>query len=316
MRRLVPLLGLALCAPAPAHAQEPAEPWRFHERLAVHPPLLEALNALFTLAAARDEAAFKARFTADSVARLEARWAQPDATGSWATMMAALVGKGGQAPDVVQVALDRHDGPTEATITVALDGRRHSLYLVHEPGDPIPWRVEVRERDGVFNLAIKLATKERSLAEISFGTGLGTPPQYSFGFDDDVKPSMLSSLWITAEFFPLPWLRLGAIYDLPLSFQVLEVRGETREQYVPSRLLLGVTWTPVYVDFGKASRLETQVLTYMGTTLDPEPEPVPMVAGRVAFLQNAYEGADIYLGAYYMGVINYIGLLYGVGYRF
>lgn len=299
-----------------AAAQDAPEPWRSQHRLGVHPPLLAALDALFAEARARDEAAFRARFTPESIDRLKSDWADPDHAGSWATMMASLVTKDGASPHIVEVNVDDAEAPSEATVVIAIDGRRHTLYLTHDAGRPIAWMVDVRERSGVLNLDITLAAQERSIAELSFGSALGAPGQYVLRYDDDVNITATASLWIIVELFALPWMRLGAIYDLPLGLQVLEVGGELVHTYVPSRLLAGVTWTPVYVDFAANSRLEAQLMTFLGLTLEGSPRWVPMICGRAAFLQNAYEGADVYLGAYYQGGVNVLGIIYGVGYRF
>jgi hypothetical protein len=315
--------AVALAFSAPAAAQDPPEPWSFRAQLDAQPALLRALDELFSLAAAGDEGAFRARFTPNTVARLEEAWAaQTPPSGSWASMMAALVSSDGRPPSLVQITTDDPSDPQRATVVIAIDGRQHALYLKRDALSPREWALEVREL-GVdlldldsLNLSITLPAKEKSLMELSFGSGFAVPRRYLFNYDDNVNLSLTPSLWITVELFLLPWLRVGALCDLPLGFQDLMVDGEVVSEFVPARPMAGVTWTPLYVDFATQSRLEAQLLTYLGLTIEGAPRLVPQLAGRVAFLQNAYEGADIYAGLYYQGVVDVFGLLYGVGYRF
>lgn len=316
-------VGLLLGASTSAFGQQPAEPWAYRAQVEANPSLRVALDGLFADAALGNLQGVRARFTPNTVARLEAAWAASNPpSGSWETMCAALAGVDGAKPTVVQVTLDDAEAPRAATVVISLEGRLHTLYLDHQPDRSTPWLVKVKALGvDVFDLEsldldISFATHDPSIMEVSFGSGLGVPGEYVFRYDDDVNPSITSSLWIMVEVFARPWLRVGAIYDLPLGFTLLQVDGETVTRFVPSRLLAGVTWSPVNIDFATNSRVEVQVLTYMGATIEGEPEPVPMLGGRVALLQNAYEGADIYLGLYYQAVVNVPGLLYGFGYRF
>lgn len=297
-------------------AKPPPEPWRHQELLMADASLLTSLDELFALAEQDDVAGFKARFASASIRRLEEAWADEVEDGmkpgSWADMMAALVASDGSAPTIVSTDID--DGV--AKVIIALDGRQHALYMERHPRLNPPWLVYVREREAGLNLEIDFAEQEPSIAELCFASGLGVPGRYVLEYEDDVDFALLSSLLITVEVFILPWLRVGAIYDLPLAFQALKVGGVDRTEYVPSRLMVGVTWAPIYVNFASQSRLEAQLLTYIGATLEGSPRAVPMIGARVALLQNAYEGAAIHLGLYYQGEVDYLGILYGVSYRF
>lgn len=109
--------------------------------------------------------------------------------------------------------------------------------------------------------------------------------------------------------------RVGLAYELPLQPEHVEVNGEKRESVLSSRIFAGINWVPLYVDFAGHSRVDLQLLTSMGVRIEEAPDPVPPVAGR-ALLQNAVEGVDMYFGGYYELVIDKVGFLYGVGYRF
>mgnify|MGYP006268522307 CR=1 FL=1 len=315
-------LALGLFSIGVVAAQTPSEPWQYDRRLNEHPPLIDAVNEVFELAAAGDEAAFRDRFTENTVNRLERAWERRDYPGSWQTMMSALVARDGSPPGIAQVMIDDVDSPRKATVIVAIDGRQHALYMDRDPDRRYQWQVEVRELGlDIFdpeslNISVGLAQEQTSIAEISFGTGLATPARYLYRFDDNVQPTLTTSLWIMGELFIRQWVHVGVIYDIPLGLQVLQVDGEIVNEFVPSRLFGGITWTPLQADFGTESRLEIQILTYVGSTVEEPPELAPLIATRAVLLQNPYEGADLYLGVYYQGAIDVIGILYGVGYRF
>ena len=135
-------------------------------------------------------------------------------------------------------------------------------------------------------------------------------------YGDDTKLVPTTSVVFIADWIAAWWLRVSLLYDLPTSAETRFVKGTAVQAELPSRLAVGLVWSPLYVDFATRSRVEFQALTYIGLTLEEVPRPVPILGGRVVVLTNADAGVGIYVGFLAELVINQIGVVYGVGYRF
>jgi len=135
-------------------------------------------------------------------------------------------------------------------------------------------------------------------------------------YGDDVELVSSNSVILIVEYIATWWLRAGIIYNLPVTPETVFVRGVIQQTELPSRLAIGLTWSPLYIDFAEKSRVEFQALTYMGLTLEETPQPVPVLGGRIVVLTDATAGVGVYFGFIAELVINQIGPIYGVGYRF
>ncbi|MBT9560422.1 MAG: hypothetical protein IV100_30635 [Myxococcales bacterium] len=152
--------------------------------------------------------------------------------------------------------------------------------------------------------------------ELTFGTAHGYPARLIGDYDDDIYLTSTGSVLVMVEYAPLWWVRVVFLYDLITGPEETIRSGVVHNEELPSRIAAGVGLAVYHLDFAKRSRLELEGFFLMGLTVDSDPEPVPILMGRMTLMQSRDEGVGVYVGVAYYAVIDKLSLLYGVGYRF
>lgn len=157
-----------------------------------------------------------------------------------------------------------------------------------------------------------------SLVEFSVGTLQSFDSTKVFRYDDDVELLPTSTAAFMLSYFVTEYWRLALVYDLPLTTEKQVVRGQFSERSIPSILSGGLEWAPFQFALRSNTRLELAGMALGGVEMGGQERFVPGLLGRVHL--SAYSsdstGFGVYLGLHYLFVVNRVGPLYGVGYRF
>lgn len=158
-----------------------------------------------------------------------------------------------------------------------------------------------------------------SLIEFSVGTFQMFDSTKVFRYDDDTQLIPTSGAKFVLEYFITQYWRGVFMYDLPLSTDKRIVGGEFQERVLASVMSFGMEWAPFQFNVRSNASLEFEGMALGGFEVSGDQRFVPSLVGRMHL--SAYSSADntgfgVYLGVHYMAVVNRIGPLYGVGYRF
>ncbi len=152
--------------------------------------------------------------------------------------------------------------------------------------------------------------------EVSFTNSMMFRGAYIGNYTDEIDVIPTNTVLLAGEFMVFPWLRVGAIYNLPTSPERVTINGELHESVVPSTAMVGVTWRPIYFDFARNSRFEVLGLTYFGVVVEDQPRVFPMLGAEFELTPNKERGVAVHAGVFYSVVLDLVSVRYGVAYRF
>jgi hypothetical protein len=180
-------------------------------------------------------------------------------------------------------------------------------------------RAEAPARPGVFRSSDAGEVKGRtSLVEFSVGTFQSFDSTKVFRYGDDVELLPTNTAAFMMSYFVTEYWRVALVYDLPLTTEKQVVAGRFAERSIPSILSGGLEWAPFQFALRNDTRLELEGMALGGVEMGGESRFVPGLMGRVSL--SAYSadstGFGVYLGVHYMFVVDRVGPLYGVSYRF
>ncbi|MEZ4224599.1 MAG: hypothetical protein R3B13_26855 [Polyangiaceae bacterium] len=157
-----------------------------------------------------------------------------------------------------------------------------------------------------------------SLVEFSVGTYQSFDSTKVFRYSDDVELLPTSVAAFMVEYFVTQYWRATFVYDLPLTSEQRVVAGKFEERSLPSVMSGGIEWAPFQFVLRGNTRLELEGMALGGVELGGDARFVPGLMGRVHLSAYAADttGFGVYLGVHHMFVVNRVGPLYGVGYRF
>lgn len=157
-----------------------------------------------------------------------------------------------------------------------------------------------------------------SLVEFSVGSFQGFDATKVFRYSDNVELVPTNTAAFMVEYFMTHYLRVALVYHLPLTTEKSFVAGQPVERPVRSLLSGALEWAPFQFPLRNDTRIELQGMALAGIEMGDEKRFVPGLVGRVhlSTYSNASAGIGVYLGLHYMFVLDRVGPLYGIAYRF